>query len=203
MPIVISGVGGAFSVIAANAWMNQPQGFTLDSAGKVTDVQPLEVLFNPAAGYEFAHMLLAAYMVTGFLLASVYAVGMLRGRRDRYHRLGLIIPLTVAAIATPIQLFVGDTAARAVADDQPAKFAGDGVHLQGRRRPDRVPRRPLRRRRGQGRRSGSPGSTPFLVGFSKDTDVTGLNQIPENEQPPAQHDAAPRLRHDGRHRHAC
>src|SRR5258708_21098253 len=69
-------------------------------------------------------MLLAAYIVTGFVIASVYAVGMLRGRRDRYHRLGFIIPFTVAAIATPIQLFVGDTAARAVADDQPAKFAG-------------------------------------------------------------------------------
>ena len=48
---------------------------------------------------------------------------MLRGRRDRYHRLGFVIPLTVAAIATPFQLFVGDTAARAVANDQPAKFA--------------------------------------------------------------------------------
>ena len=49
-------------------------------------------------------MLLAAYMVTGFLIASVYAVGMLRGRRDRYHRFGLLIPLTFAAIATPIQI---------------------------------------------------------------------------------------------------
>ena len=66
VPIVISGVGGAFSVVAVNAWMNQPQGFTLDSAGNVTDVKPFDVLFNPAAGYEFFHMLLAAYMVTGF-----------------------------------------------------------------------------------------------------------------------------------------
>ena len=48
---------------------------------------------------------------------------MLRGRRDRYHRLGFLIPFTVAAIATPVQLLVGDTAARAVAKDQPAKFA--------------------------------------------------------------------------------
>ena len=69
-------------------------------------------------------MILAAYMVAGFLVASIYAVGMLRGRRDRLHRLGLLIPLTIACIATPIQLFVGDTAARAVADHQPAKFAG-------------------------------------------------------------------------------
>ena len=122
VPIVIAGLGGAFSVVAVNAWMNQPQGFTLVN-GEVTDVEPLKVIFNPAVPYEVPHMILAAYLVTGFLVASVYAVGMLRGRRDRHHRLGLLIPLTVAAIATPIQLLVGDTAARAIADDQPVKFA--------------------------------------------------------------------------------
>src|SRR5919108_4725005 len=123
VPIVLSGIGGAFSVISANAWMNQPQGFELDAAGHVTDVNPLEVIFNPATPYEFFHMWLAAYMVAPFLVASVYAVGMLRGKRDRYHRLGFLIPFTIGAIATPIQLFVGDTAARAIAEDQPAKFA--------------------------------------------------------------------------------
>src|SRR6266516_4025588 len=51
----------------------------MDSFGDVSNVKPLEVLTNSAAGYEFLHMLLAAYMVAGFLLASVYAVGMLRG----------------------------------------------------------------------------------------------------------------------------
>jgi cytochrome d ubiquinol oxidase subunit I len=60
-------------------------------------------------------MILAAYLVTGLLVASIHAVGMLRGRRDRIHRLGLLIPLTVACIATPIQFAVPDTAARAIA----------------------------------------------------------------------------------------
>jgi cytochrome d ubiquinol oxidase subunit I len=184
VPIVISGVGGAFSVIAANAWMNQPQGFTLDSSGNVTDVKPLDVLFTNATGYEFFHMLLAAYMVTGFILASIYAVGMLRGRRDAYHRAGLLIPLTVAAIATPIQLFVGDTAARAVADDQPSKFAGMECIYHG--GPDQTEY--LGGRCVDGKVKGGigiPGLDSFLVGFSKNTDVTGLNQIPANEQPPA------------------
>src|SRR4051794_29045175 len=112
VPIVLTGIGGAFSVVAVNSWMNQPQGFTL-AHGRVTDVDPLKVIFNHAVPYEVPHMILAAYLMTGFLVASVYAVGMLRGRRDRYHRLGLLIPLTVAAIATPIQFAVGDTAARA------------------------------------------------------------------------------------------
>src|SRR5438874_3288712 len=123
VPIVFTGLGGAFSVVAVNSWMNQPQGFS-PASGKVTDVDPLKVIFNPAVPYEVPHMILAAYIMTGFVVASVYAVGMLRGRRDRYHRLGLLIPLTVACIATPIQFAVGDSAARAIAKDQPIKFAG-------------------------------------------------------------------------------
>src|ERR1051325_9309517 len=123
VPMAITGIGGAFSVVTSNSWMNQPQGFTLDAAGKVVETEPLKVIFNPAWHYEVPHMILAAYMVVGFLVASIYAVGMLRGRRDRLHKLGLVIPLTIACIATPIQLFVGDPAARGVADHQPAKFA--------------------------------------------------------------------------------
>jgi cytochrome d ubiquinol oxidase subunit I len=184
VPIVISGIGGAFSVISANSWMNQPQGFDLDAAGNVTHVSPFEVIFNPATGYEFFHMWLAAYMVTGFLIASVYAVGMLRGRRDRYHRLGFLIPFTVAAIAAPIQLFVGDTAARAVADDQPAKFAGfECVYESGDNQTEYIGGICT-----DGKVKGAigiPGLDSLLVGFSTDTDVTGLDQIPDDEEPPA------------------
>src|SRR5439155_6516365 len=64
VPIAICGIGGALSVVAANSWMNQPQGFTLAADGTVTDVEPLKVIFNPATGYESAHMILAAYLVT-------------------------------------------------------------------------------------------------------------------------------------------
>jgi cytochrome d ubiquinol oxidase subunit I len=184
VPMFVTGIGGAFSVVAANAWMNQPQGFTLDAAGKVTDVEPLKVLWNPATGYEVPHMILAAYMVVGFLVASVYAVGMLKGRRDRLHRLGLLIPLTIGLIATPIQLFVGDTAARAVADHQPAKFAGmECIQETGTDQTEYVG--------GICTHSGVkvaipiPGLDSFLVGFSTHTKVTGLDSIPADERPPA------------------
>ncbi|HET9779528.1 MAG TPA: cytochrome ubiquinol oxidase subunit I, partial [Propionibacteriaceae bacterium] len=123
VPIPIAGVFGSASVIAANAWMNSPQGVTLDSAGNVVAVDPVEVIFNDAMPLMAAHMIVAAYLVGGFLVASVYATGMLRGRRDRYHRLGFIIPFTVAAIATPVQIGVGDLLARWVYENQPVKFA--------------------------------------------------------------------------------
>ncbi len=99
-------------------------GFTLNSAGKVVDVDPWSVIFNKAMPLQPLHMLVAAYLVGGFLIASVYAMGMLRGRRDRYHRLGFIIPFTVAAIATPIQMAVGDTLARWVYNNEPDEVRG-------------------------------------------------------------------------------
>jgi len=122
IPVAVAGVGSAFFVVTANAWMNDPQGFTLVN-GTLTNPHPFAAMFNPATPVETAHMILAAFMVTGFLVASVYAAAMLRGRRDRYHRVGVLLPLAVAAALTPAQIVVGDLAARYVADHQPVKLA--------------------------------------------------------------------------------
>jgi cytochrome d ubiquinol oxidase subunit I len=111
--------------------MNTPRGFRLVD-GRVVDPNPWAAMFNPATGPETTHMILAAIMVTGFAAAAVYAVAMLRGRRDSYHRLGLLLPLTVAAAVTPVQIVVGDWAARVVATDQPTKLAAmEGLYHSG------------------------------------------------------------------------
>jgi cytochrome d ubiquinol oxidase subunit I len=123
VPIVVAGVLGSVSVVSANAWMNSPEGVTLDRSGRIQEVDPVGVIFNDAMPLMAAHMVVAAYLVGGFMVASVYAVAMLRGRRDRYHRLGLVIGFTVAAVATPVQMGVGDGLARWVYDNQPVKFA--------------------------------------------------------------------------------
>jgi cytochrome d ubiquinol oxidase subunit I len=122
-PMIVSGMAGAFFVIAANAWMNNPTGFDLDPSGKVINTDPVGAMFGPSTWPQFFHMYMAALMVTGFAVAAVYAVAMLRGRRDAYHRYGLLIPLTVAAIASPIQIGIGDWAANTVAENQPVKLA--------------------------------------------------------------------------------
>ncbi len=183
VPVVVTGLGGAFSVVAVNSWMNQPQGYS-PTTGDVTSVEPLKVIFNPAVPYEVPHMILAAYLVTGFLVASIYAVGMLRGRRDRIHRLGLLIPLTVACITTPIQFAVGDSAARAIAKDQPIKFAAmecvqttssDVTEYLGGRCTSSGVKGGI----------GIPGLDSFLVGWSTSTQVIGLDSVPPDDRPPA------------------
>jgi cytochrome bd ubiquinol oxidase subunit I len=123
IPVVLAGLTGSLFVISVNAWMNHPGGFRL-SGGHVTDVHPWSALFgNGHLWPELTHMYIAGFIVAGFLVASAYAWGWLKGRRGRYERIALAIPLTIAALAAPVQLLVGDWIARRVTDDQPTKLA--------------------------------------------------------------------------------
>jgi cytochrome bd ubiquinol oxidase subunit I len=118
-----AGVLGTVSVLASNYFMQTPGGITLSPTGQVLSVDVLGVLFPRSLAYEFWHFLIAAYIAAGFVVASIYAVSWLRGRRDRYQRLAFAVPFTIAALLTPVQLVVGDLSARALVTDQPAKFA--------------------------------------------------------------------------------
>src|SRR6202453_2175915 len=85
IPIAVAGITGSMFVISVNAWMNHPTGFTL-VGGRATNAHPWAALFaNPFFWSEYVHMYFAGYIVCGFLLASVYAWGYLRGRRGRYE----------------------------------------------------------------------------------------------------------------------
>src|SRR3954454_2667596 len=101
IPVAIAGITGSLFVLAVNGWMNNPGGFRLED-GRAVDVEPWRALFGGNVWHELVHMLIAAYMVAGFSVAGVYAWGWLRGRRDRYHRIGLVVPLTIAALAPPV-----------------------------------------------------------------------------------------------------
>jgi cytochrome d ubiquinol oxidase subunit I len=184
VPVMIAGLGGAFAVVTANGWMNQPGGFTVGPDGTVTEVDPWQVVFNGATAYEVPHMILAAYCIGGFLVAAVYATGMLQGRRDRYHRIGFLIPFTVGAIAIPVQMFVGDFAARSVFEDQPVKFAAIELVPQT---ATNVPET-IGGRLENGQVVGGiaiPDLASILSGFSPDTQIQGLDIVPPDQQPPA------------------
>ena len=187
IPIAICGIGGSVSVIASNAWMNDPSGFTLDKAGRIVEVDPWGVIFNDAMPLMAAHMVVAAYVVGGFMIASVYAVGMMRGRRDRYHRLGFLIPFTVAAIAVPIQIGVGDLLAGWVYQNQPVKFAAIELVPST---ASNVPETLFGRLNDDGTVSGGiaiPGLASRLANPSMGTDtvIQGLDAVPARDRPTA------------------
>ncbi|MEU5876643.1 cytochrome ubiquinol oxidase subunit I [Spirillospora sp. NPDC047279] len=178
IPVVIAGLLSASFVVTVNSWMNQPRGFKLVD-GKVTDVDPLAAMFNPATPVQAVHLILASLMVCGFVVASVYAVALLRdhraGRVDRYNRIGFAIPFTLGAVCAPIQVLVGDWASRFVADNQPIKFAAmEGIeHTQ----------------------AGVPFTFAFLeipnalslmLKFDSKATLRGLDSFPEDVHPPAE-----------------
>src|SRR4051794_38535051 len=185
VPVTVAGLGGTASVVAANAWMNQPGGITIRD-GRVVDVNVWAVVFNRAFWYEALHMFLAAYIVAGFVVAGVYAAAMLKGRRDSYHRLGFLIAFTTAAIVMPLQIFVGDVAAREVFKNEPAKFAAiEALPHTSSHVPETLGGVLV-----DGRVRGGielPDGASLLSGLRTNTKIRGLDAIPAQVRP------APRL----------
>src|SRR5688572_4753036 len=122
VPMGVAGVVGTFCVISVNAWMNNPTGFRLVD-GEVTDVDPWRAMFNDGVYLQFAHMWVGAFMLVGFLVAGVYAAGLLRGRRDDHHRLGFTVPFVFATVAAVAQPFIGHLLGLRLATSQPSKLA--------------------------------------------------------------------------------
>jgi cytochrome bd ubiquinol oxidase subunit I len=183
IPIVITGFTGSLMVIAVNAWMNNPGGFTLRD-GKVVDVAQWRALFgNDYLWHELVHMYIAGYIVSGFLLAGAYAFGRLRGRWGRYERAALAIPLTVAALAAPVQFLVGDWAARDVARTQPTKLAAiEGLEQTTRGAPEHLLGWYDNGKIRYGIRI--PHLLSLLAFHSLDAEVQGLDAVPPAERPP-------------------
>ncbi|SEG13302.1 cytochrome bd-I ubiquinol oxidase subunit 1 apoprotein [Thermomonospora echinospora] len=182
VPIVLAGVLSAFFIVSANAWMQQPVGFR-EAGGRITEVSPWRAMFNPATPPQTVHMILAAFMVAGFAMASVYAVAMLRGRRDRYHKAGFLLPFTVAGVVTPFQIGVGDWAAHFVASNQPVKLAamegvfqtarGVPLHLGGIAVGDEL-RYSLE----------IPYALSLLAHWNPNAEIVGLLTVPPADRPP-------------------
>jgi cytochrome d ubiquinol oxidase subunit I len=123
----LSGVASGVLVIAANGWMNSPAGVTFVD-GQATHVDPVAAMFNDAWFAESLHMALAAFESTGFAVAGVHALRLLKRPHSDLHARGLGIALTMGAIAAILQPISGDHSAKDVARRQPAKLAAMEAH---------------------------------------------------------------------------
>ncbi|MFA5787156.1 MAG: cytochrome ubiquinol oxidase subunit I [Actinomycetota bacterium] len=184
VPIALCSAASAWLIVSINSWMNTPQGFTLSASGNVIDVSAIHVLFNPAMAEQVVHMLLAAYMVTGFGLASVYALGILKGRGGVYHRRALALGLAVGAVMAPAQVVVGDWAARFVGTREPAKLAAlEGQWETQRRAPLRLGGIPNSNNETTPYAIEIPGALSFLVYRDSGAEIVGLKAFPKDERP--------------------
>ena len=182
--VSLSGALSGVFVVTANAWMNTPAGFRIVN-GQFVDIDPFAAMFNPAAGAQVVHMLLAAYAAVGLGVAGIHARLLLRDGGNAFHRRAFVVALVVGLPAALLQPLSGDWAGRTVARTQPAKLASLEGHFETEAyAPLRIGGIPDVTRRHTPYALEIPGGLSVLAHGNPAAPVTGLNDIPRDLWPP-------------------
>jgi len=182
--VALSGaLSGAF-VVTVNAWMNTPVGFRVES-GTLVEVDPFAAMFNPAAGAQVVHMLLAAYSAVGVAVAGIHARLLLRDPTHAFHRRAFVIALVVGLPPALAQPLAGDWAGKVLAHTQPAKFAALEGHFDTKTyAPVRIGGIPDVDAQETRYSIEIPGGLSFLAFGDPSARVVGLKDLPRDEWPP-------------------
>ncbi|HWA56099.1 MAG TPA: cytochrome ubiquinol oxidase subunit I [Gemmatimonadales bacterium] len=181
--VAVSGAVSGIFVVLVNAWMNAPTGFELVN-GAITNIDPIKALQSPAAFQQTLHMTLAAYAATGFAVAGIHALLLLREPMNTFHRRALAIALLVGAPAALLQPISGDISARNVARYQPAKLAAMEALFETRRSaPLLLGGWPDMETRTVRYGIEIPAGLSLLAAHDPDAEIAGLDQFPREDWP--------------------
>ncbi len=182
--VAISGILSGIFVVAANAWMNTPAGFTWKD-GKPVDIDPVAAMFNNAWFQQALHMTLAAFIATSFAVAGVHAFLLLKRRNNLFHKTAIKIALSVGAVAAFLQPVSGDISAKNVAKYQPAKLAAfEGLYKTSKPANFIIGGIPNDREERVEHAIHIPGLLSYLAHGDFNAEVTGLDHFPKDERPP-------------------
>jgi cytochrome d ubiquinol oxidase subunit I len=180
----ISGIASGILVVSANSWMNSPTGFDFVN-GKYTNIDPIKAMFNPAWFSQALHMSIAAFAATGFAVAGVHALMIVRKMNINFHKKAFRIAAVFGVVASILQPLSGDISAKMVAKRQPAKLAAMEAHFKTEEySPLIIGGIPDVKNKKVNYALELPGLLSFMVHDNFKTPVKGLDQIPEKDQPP-------------------
>lgn len=184
---VVVGVSGLVSgilVVAANAWMNSPAGFDFVN-GQYINIDPIEAMFNDAWFSQALHMSVAAFVATGFAVAGVHALMILKGTNIEFHSKSFKIAAAFATVAAVLQPLSGDISAKDVAERQPAKLAAMEAHFKTEKNASLVLGGiPNIKENKVDYAIKIPGALSFLAHGDFQAEVKGLDSIPKENHPP-------------------
>ena len=184
MVVGVSGLASGILVVAANAWMNSPAGFDFVN-GKYLNIDPIQAMFNKAWFSQALHMCLAAFTATGFAVAGVHALMILRNQNKEFHLKAFKIAAIFACIGALLQPLSGDISAKDVAKRQPAKLAAmEALYKTEKPAPLLIGGIVNEKNKTVKGAIKIPGALSFLAHGDFNAEVKGLDQIPENEHPP-------------------
>lgn len=180
----ISGLASGILVVAANSWMNSPAGFDIVN-GEYTNIDPLAAMFNDAWFTQALHMSLASFVATGFAVAGLHGAFLLKNRDNLFHKKAFGIAMVFASISAILIPISGDLAAKDVAVRQPAKLAAMEAHYHTEKGASLIIGGiPDPENKTVNYALKIPYALSFLAHGDFNAEVIGLDQIPDEEEPP-------------------
>src|SRR5574338_185781 len=188
---IMVSLGTMFSavwIVVANSWQQTTAGFHVVGEGinaraEITDFWAM--VFNPSSVDRLSHVLSGCWLAGAFLIISVSAYYLLKGRHIRFAKSSIKIALVVVMIASLFQLFTGHRSAVGVSKNQPAKLAAMEAVF------DDQTNAPLYlfgwvddNNQKVNFSFAVPGMLSYLIGFDTNTKVTGLNSFKKEDRPP-------------------
>nr|WP_154307058.1 cytochrome ubiquinol oxidase subunit I [Metabacillus lacus] len=183
IPVALGASASGFFITTVNAFMNTPIGFTIVD-GVMTDVHPLQAMFNPATPTKVSHVLSSAYLTSAFALASITAVQILRGKTHIYYKKALHLTMTAAAIFAVSTVIIGDLSGKFLAEYQPEKLAAAEWHFETSTEAPLIMGGYLTEDNEVKYGIEVPYALSILAHSDPKAEVIGLDQFPVDEQPP-------------------
>jgi len=183
IPVVIGSSLSAFFITTVNAFMNTPQGFKLE--GKtIVEIDPISAMFNPATPSKVFHVLTSSYMTSAFILATIAAFAILKGRNGEYEKKALKLTMVSAFVFSLLTAIAGDVSAKFLAEYQPEKLAAGEWHFETERGADLILFGTLSEEGKIENEIRFPKLLSFLSFNDLDAEVIGLNEFPDDLKPP-------------------
>lgn len=186
--VALGSMFSAIWIVVANSWMQTPAGFHIVGEGinaraEITDFWAM--VLNPSSIDRLSHVLSGCWLAGSFLVISVAAYYLIKNKHIRFAKSSIKIALVVAFISSLFQLYTGHQSAVGVSKHQPAKLAAMEAVFETQKNA------PLYlfgwvNEDNQEVKFGIaiPSLLSYLIGFSPDTEVKGLNDFPKDERPP-------------------
>lgn len=188
IPIVIGSTMSALFITSVNSFMNTPEGFDINKAGKLVNIDPVAAMLNSSFFVRAFHVVATGGMTIAFLVATIAAVKLLRNKfpSDRdYHLKGMKLGIVMGLLFSLMTILAGDLSAKFLHNEQPEKLAAMEWHFETSSHADLVLFGVLDEETKEVKGAIKiPGMLSFLSDSNINTEVKGLDEFPKDEQPP-------------------
>ena len=182
--VALATLFSSFWILAANSWMQTPAGYEIVN-GQFLSKDWLSVIFSPSFPYRLAHVVVAFYVTTGFVVLGVGAYLVRREPYPEEGRIMLSMTLWLLTVLVPLQILIGDLHGLNTREHQPAKLAAIEARWDTERR---VPLTLFAIPSDKAERNYFAIDLPWLgsliLTHNLDGEVKGLKDFPADQRPP-------------------